>query len=103
MIRNTMTEVVRLGEDAWLDLDELSQACGVESAWVVCLVDEGLVQPMFTEPAWRFGGDELARVRRINRLQRDFDASLTSVAVMLDLLDEIDRLRARMLRAGLPA
>lgn len=103
MTPTTVTEVVRLGEDAWLDLDELSRACGVDSAWVVCLVDEGLVQPTLTEPAWRFGGDELARVRRINRLQRDFEASLSSVAVMLDLLDEIERLRALMLRAGLQA
>lgn len=101
MTPKTVTEVVRLGEDAWLDLDELCQACGVASTWVVSLVDEGLVQPLPSELAWRFGGDELARVRRINRLQRDFDASLTSVAVMLDLLDEIDRLRALMLRAGL--
>lgn len=103
MTPKTVAEVVRLGEDAWLDLDELSRACGVDPAWVLSIVDEGLVQPMLTEPAWRFGGDELARVRRINRLQRDFDASLTSVAVMLDLLDEIDRLRALMLRAGLQA
>ena len=101
MTRKAVTEVVRLGEDAWLDLDELCQACGVDSAWVLRLVDEDLVQPMLTEQSWRFGGDELARVRRINRLQRDFDASLTSVAVMLDLLDEIDRLRTLMLRAGL--
>jgi chaperone modulatory protein CbpM len=35
------------------------------------------------------------------RLQRDFEATLPSVAVMLDLLDEIDRLRARLRRAGL--
>jgi chaperone modulatory protein CbpM len=92
---------VRLGEDAWLELGELAQACEVETAWVVSLVDEGLVQPALTEPVWRFGGDELARVRRIKRLQRDFDASLTCVAVMLDLLDEIDRLRAQLYRAGL--
>ena len=51
---------------------------------------------------WRFGGVELARARRIRRLQRDFEANLQSVAVMLDLMDEIDRLRAVLQRAGLP-
>jgi hypothetical protein len=40
-------------------------------------------------------------VRRIQRLQRDFEANLQSVAVMLDLLDEVDRLRAALQRAGL--
>lgn len=103
MTGETITGSVLLGEDAWLELDELAQACDAVPAWVVSLVDEGLVQPLLTEPSWRFGSDELARVRRIQRLQRDFDASLTSVAVMLDLLDEIDRLRTLLYRAGLQA
>jgi hypothetical protein len=33
-------------------------------------------------------------------LQRDFEASLPSVGLMLDLLDEIDRLRSELQRAG---
>ena len=92
---------VCLGEEAWLELDEFARACGVEASFVRTLVDEGLVQPPFEAPAWRFGGAELARVRRIRRLQRDFEANLQSVAVMLELLDEIDRLRAELRRAGL--
>lgn len=103
MSKQTVTNGFVLGEDAWLELDELANACGVSMTWVSTLVDEGLVQPPLTEPVWRFGPDELARVRRIGRLQRDFDASLTSVAVMLDLLDEIDRLRTLLHRAGLQA
>jgi chaperone modulatory protein CbpM len=92
---------VCLGEQAWLELDEFARACGVEVQFVRALVDEGLVQPPVVAPLWRFGGDELARVRRIRRLQRDFEANLQSVAVMLDLLDEIERLRAELHRAGL--
>jgi len=92
---------VCLGEQAWLELDEFARACGVEADFVLTLVDEGLVQPPLSAPPLRFGGDELARVRRIWRLQRDFEANLQSVAVMLDLLDEIDRLRVTLQRAGL--
>jgi hypothetical protein len=40
-------------------------------------------------------------VRRIRRLQRDFEANLQSVAVMLDLIDEIERLRAHLQRSGI--
>lgn len=87
-----------LGEEDWLELDEFARACGVEARFVRELVDEGLVQP--SQP-WRFGSDEIARVGRICRLQRDFEANLQSVAVMLDLLDEVERLRAELLRAGL--
>jgi chaperone modulatory protein CbpM len=92
---------VCLGDEAWLELDELARACGVEAGFVVTLIDEGLVHPPAGAPPGRFGGDELARVRRIRRLQRDFEANLQSVAVMLDLLDEIERLRLTLHRAGL--
>jgi len=90
-----------LDEQAWLELDELAVACGVEAAYIVQLVDEGLVEAQASQSTWRFGGEALARVRRIRRLQRDFEANLQSVAVLLDLLDEINRLRARLQRAGL--
>jgi chaperone modulatory protein CbpM len=100
---NTSSIVVGvcLTDENALDLETFAAACGTEADFVRLLVDEGLVQPVVLQPAWRFGGEELARVRRIRRLQRDFEANLQSVAVMLDLLDEIDRLRARLQRAGI--
>ncbi|MDP1899721.1 MAG: chaperone modulator CbpM [Rubrivivax sp.] len=94
---------VCLNEETGLELEAFAAACGTEAEFVRLLVDEGLVQPVARQPAWRFGGEELARVRRICRLQRDFEANLQSVAVMLDLIDEIDRLRAQLHRAGLAA
>jgi chaperone modulatory protein CbpM len=87
-----------LGEQDWLELEDFARACGVEAQFVRELVDEGLVQP--PQP-WRFGGDEIARVRRICRLQRDFEANLQSVGVMLELLDEVERLQRALVRAGL--
>jgi chaperone modulatory protein CbpM len=96
----TLVTTVCLGEDAWLALPELARACQAPPGYIEQLVDEGLLQPVHTAPAWRFGGDELARVRRIQRLQADFEASLPSVGLMLDLLDEIDRLRGQLQRLG---
>lgn len=93
---------VCLGDDGWLEIDEIALACQVEPHYVELLIDEGLVQPQRGESGWRFGSDELARVRRIRRLQRDFEANLQSVAVMLDLIDEVERLHGRLRRAGLP-
>ncbi len=90
-----------LGGQTWLALDEFALACEVDVTYVVTLVEEELVRPARSQPEWRFGGAELARVRRIRRLQHDFDASLQSVAVMLDLLDEIERLHGVIDRAGL--
>jgi hypothetical protein len=64
------------------------------------LIAEELIAPARAQPPG-FGGAEVARVRRVLRLQRDFEASLSAVAVLLDLLDENERLRARLRCAGL--
>ncbi len=95
----TILTTVYLGDEGWLELEELAQACGVEPELITQLVVEGLLEPTRTEPRWGFGGSALARTRRIHRLQRDFEASLPSVALMLDLLEEIDRLRSELQRA----
>lgn len=92
---------VCLGDEAWLDLDALAGACGVRSEFVLTLIDEGLIASPPQAPSLHFGGAELARLRRICRLQRDFEANLQSIAVMLDLIDEVERLRVALRRAGL--
>ena len=94
---------VCLSDEHALELEAFAVACGTEAEFVRLLVDEGLLQPVALQPAWRFGGEELARVRRICRLQRDFEANLQSVAVMLELIDEIEHLRAQLQRAGIAA
>ena len=94
---------VCLTDEYALELEAFALACGTEAEFVRLLVDEGLLQPLAVQPAWRFGGEELARVRRIRRLQRDFEANLQSVAVMLDRLAEVERLRAALHRAGIAA
>jgi len=92
---------VCLSDEHALELEAFAAACGTRADFVRLLVDEGLLAPAAMEPAWRFSGAEIARVRRIRRLQRDFEADLQSVAVMLDLIDEIARLRALLQRAGI--
>lgn len=97
---NVIASGVCLGVDAWLDLDTLARACGVQVEYVHTLIDEGLIESPPQAPALHFGGAELARVRRIRRLQHDFEANLQSVAVMLDLIDEVERLHAALRRGG---
>ena len=62
----------------------------------------GVLEPQGRDiSGWRFRAADLTCARRVARLQRDFEASLDAAAVMLDLLDQIERLRARLKRAGL--
>ncbi len=98
---NTLAVGVCLMGDDSLDLDSFAMATGADTATIRLWVDEALLTPALAQPQWRFGGEELARARRILRLQRDFDANVQSVAVMLQLLDEIDALQAQLRRHGL--
>lgn len=97
----TIAVGVCLTEEHALVLEEFAAACGTEAEFVRLLVDEGLLQPAVDGNEWRFRGDEIARVWRIRRLQRDFDANLQSVAVMLELMGQIEHLRGLLQREGL--
>ncbi|MDE2305085.1 MAG: MerR family transcriptional regulator [Gammaproteobacteria bacterium] len=79
-----------------LTLEELCRLCAVDSQRIVALAEEGIL-PGATGPAqhWRFGGAALRRARVALRLQRDLEVNLAGVALVLDLLDEIEELRRR--------
>jgi len=51
--------------------------------------------------AWHFDAVALRRVRWMVRLERDFEAVPELAALVVDLQAEIERLRARLDRAGL--
>lgn len=89
-------------EDACLTLDELATACAVSPEWVVRHVEEGiLVSHGASATERRFTSRELTRARHIHAMERDFDAAPELAGLVADLLDEMDRLRARLRRAGL--
>jgi chaperone modulatory protein CbpM len=50
--------------------------------------------------AWRFGSGDLGRARRLLRIERDFDANEELAALVIDLSDEVRRLRARLNALG---
>jgi chaperone modulatory protein CbpM len=80
-----------------LALADFARACGQSHDWVIALVQHSILEVDAAQPEqWQFLGEDLARAQRAWRLQRDFDASLTAVALMLDLLDEVKQLRAQV-------
>ena len=91
-----------IGDEGVLSIEELARACNAEAKWIIELVAMGVLEPQGRDIlGWRFRAADLTGARRMARLQRDFEASLDAAAVMLDLLDQIERLRARLKRAGL--
>lgn len=99
----TSTPVQALLDELWLDLDDLCRVGGVSAPWVRERVAEGLIGalPFGAGDAWRFDAAAVRRVRCMAQLERDFDAVPELAALVADLQEEIDRLRARLRGAGL--
>ncbi|MFQ5642619.1 MAG: chaperone modulator CbpM [Thiogranum sp.] len=90
---------VVLDEEALLSLGDLCQACSRHAEWIVELVDEGILQPTGRyQEQWRFPGTSLQRAQTALRLQEDLHINLAGVALALDLMDEIESLRALVCR-----
>jgi chaperone modulatory protein CbpM len=88
-----------LGE---LTLSDISRACSVDVDCIVELVAEGLLVPRGREPhRWRFSGLHLRRATVALRLQRDLGVNLAGAALALQLIDEVEGLRARLRVMGL--
>jgi chaperone modulatory protein CbpM len=74
-------------------VDDLTRFCSVRREKIVELVSEGIIEPVDqTGDDWRFSSRSLSRAGRAVRLESDLEINLHAVAVILDLLEEIDRL-----------
>ena len=83
-----------LEEETGLTLVQVSRACAVHAELIVSLVEEGVLAPHGREPRdWRFTGAQVHRAVVAIRLQRDLGVNLPGVALALELLDELSRLR----------
>jgi chaperone modulatory protein CbpM len=85
-----------------LTLVEVSRTCAVTTGFVIELVEEGVISPLEgREPeGWRFAGSQLRHVSVAARLQRDLGINLAGAALALQLLDELETLRAQITASG---
>lgn len=89
-------------DDVWLDLADLCRLSGVTEVWVLQRLEEGLLpsEGLQVREALRFNVHDLHRVRRMASLERDFDAVPELASLVIDLEQELARLRARLRRLG---
>lgn len=98
MAHKTLTGIV-LDERYELTVTEICRACDGTREWITQLVAEGVLEPVAESSGeMRFAGTSLTRARKAMHLQRDLGLNLAGVALALDMLEEIDALRARLRR-----
>lgn len=90
-------ETLVVEEHVSFGLSALCHASGADLEQVRALVAEGMLQPTGASPEhWQFSGHALPQTRMALRLARDLELDLAAVALVMDLLAEIDRLRSRL-------
>ena len=84
--------------NAILSIHELSRMCEVDERHIVEFVEEGVLNVVEVRSEWHFTGDSLRRARLALRLERDLELNLAGVALAIDLIEELQRLRRELAR-----
>ena len=101
-IQTTWIEGTIVENEVFMSIVEISQATRAPEELIMSWVTEGVLSPAGSSPQdWRFSGDSLKRARTAAHLTHDLELNTPGVALALDLLDEIHRLRNQLLRANI--
>lgn len=101
MKKIVITSATVVGKSQPLSADDLARACGAEVEWVARLVEVGIVNASGSGPSeWRFYSVDLQRALHARRLEQDFGAGLDAVALILDLSQEVRRLKSQLRALG---
>lgn len=88
-----------LDETTELTLRDLCDSCNLHAERILELVSYGVIEPLDKDEVhWRFTGISLVRVKKAQRLERDLGINLSGIALAIDLIDEVERLRRRVQR-----
>jgi chaperone modulatory protein CbpM len=94
-------EAMIVEEDVQLTLVELCRVCRAPEDLVRVWVFEGVLTPIGDAPnEWRFAGASLRRAKLAATLTHELDVNAPGVALALDLMDELEALKARLRRLG---
>ncbi len=98
MRKNIITEL--LVEEEWqFDLKELAERAHVQSAFIIDMIDYGLLEPKgHSVESWYFTIKDLDKLQKALRLQKDLDINLPGISLAIDLMDELDQLREKLNR-----
>lgn len=85
--------VVTNSDDTWFTLEEVCNICRISPEFIDDLIEYEIINPHQLKLKPVFNVNHLQRIKATLRLQRDLELNLPGIAIVLDLLDEIEDLR----------
>lgn len=78
-----------------LSIDEFCQCAELSQQSVLEIIDHGIIEPSGPTPEqWLFDAHALAIAKRALRMQRELEIEWAGIALALQLMDELEQLRA---------
>lgn len=79
-----------------LSLNEVCEIAELPTEILITIVEEGVLEPKGASPEeWCFDSTMLSIAKRAARLHRDFDIEWTGIPLYLDMIEEMEKLRAK--------
>ena len=86
-----------LEDNVRISLSQLCQIARLPAESVLEMVEYGVIEPAAGKPGeWQFSGKNVNRLRCAQRLKTDLGVNTAGAALAVDLLDELQQLRARL-------
>lgn len=86
-----------IDENVTVNLSELSRISEVHGEFLIDLIEYGALEPSGTDAVdWQFDYRAIKRARTAVRLKRDFNIEPRAIALVLDLLEELQLLREKV-------
>lgn len=89
--------IVIIEDNPKITLEELCHACAVTPEFIQEIIEYGVLNP--EESGFEqdhFTTAHLQRVRTVVRLQRDLQVNLAGAALALDLMEQLEKMRAKV-------
>lgn len=98
--RTGWLECLIVEEQVEFTLLELCRVSGASEVQLVEWIEQGAIEPKYVseDDGPHFDGVSLRRARKARHLAQDLEINAAGIALALDLLDEIEALRAQYLR-----
>jgi chaperone modulatory protein CbpM len=96
MTKKDLVILADYSEESLLTFAELCEVCNITADFMNDLIEFEIIHPEGQTPdAWEFDLEELMRIKRAIRLQRDLEVNLPGIVIVLDLLEEMEKLRIK--------
>lgn len=79
-----------------ISIRELSECCGIEVEHLYEFYRLGLIDPLAASPELIFDCGTVLKVKKIVRLRQDLGVNLSSMGLVLDLLERVERLEREL-------